>query len=112
MYLDRITVPDRDRLVVLDVDDIHRIDADGDYVSVQTGGNAYLVRATLTGLEHRLDPGSFLRVHRSHLVHVDRVRLLEHDEHGDYRVILKGGERLSVGRTYRDDVLARLGRTL
>jgi two-component system LytT family response regulator len=66
-------------------------------------------RSTLAGLEQRLDPDRFLRIHRSTIVQVDRVRQLEIDGHGEYSVLIGGGRRLRVGRAYRDSAFDRLG---
>jgi two-component system LytT family response regulator len=85
------------------------IEATGDYVSLQLGTKTHLLRGTMASLEARLDPRSFVRIHRSTIVQIERVRQLCTDAHGDYAAVLRDGRRLRVGRKYREGVLARLG---
>lgn len=94
---------------VVDVDRIDWIEADGNYVSIHAAGETYLHRETLHGIEARLDPERFARIHRSYIVAVDRVRRLEPDRHGDYAVVMKDGETLTLTRTYRDQFMERFG---
>lgn len=108
-YLRRFAVPEKDRHAVVEAGAVEWIEADGDYVTLHTDGKAHLLRGTMASLERRLDPVRFLRIHRSAIVQVDRVRELRSDEHGDYEVVLRGGRRLRVSRTYRDAALRRLG---
>lgn len=58
------------------------------YVSVHAGSDAYLLRGTVDGLQKRLDPARFIRVNRSHIVNLDRIKELQPWFHGEYRIIL------------------------
>ncbi len=109
-HADRLVVKDGGRVFFLRTADIDRIEAAGNYVSVHTRGRHHLIRDTMARMEDRLDPTLFLRIHRSTIVHVDRIRELQPDFNGDYAVVLDDGTRLSLGRSYRDRVQARLGR--
>lgn len=108
-YLERFAVPDGERFVVVEAEAVDRIEAEGDYVSLHADGETYLLRSTMKALERRLDPARFVRIHRSAIVRVDRIRHLRSDAHGDYVVEVEGDERLRVGRSYRDEVLERVG---
>lgn len=95
-----IWVQKRGEFVRLRVDDIDWIEAERDYVRLHAGGDTYLLRHTLGGLQARLGGDRFLRVRRSALVRKDRVRALRKAGYGDVRVRLASGEELRVGRTY------------
>jgi two-component system LytT family response regulator len=63
----------------------------------------------MASLEERLDPDRFIRIHRSIIVQLDRIRHLRINERGDYLAVLEGGERLRVGARYREGLLERVG---
>ena len=80
--LSRLFVRDRHRIVPVNARDITRIEAEGDYASLQVSGRRYLVEITLAELERVLDPTRFVRIHRSHIVNLDHVRsLTQRDPH-------------------------------
>jgi len=101
-HLQRILVRRGDTAVLLRVDEIDWIEAADNYVRIHAGGEAHLVRGTLTGYEARLDPARFARIHRSHIVNLDRVRTLHPWSHGDWLVVLHDGTELMLSRRYRD----------
>ena len=108
--VDRLVVKDGGRVFFLRTSDIDRIEAAGNYVSVHTAAKNHLVRDTMGKMEERLDPATFIRIHRSTIVQIDRIRELQPDFNGDFAVLLEDGTRLSLGRSYRDRVQAQLGR--
>ena len=108
-HLERFAVRKGDRVALLEAAAVDWVEAEGDYVSLHVGGKAHLIRATMRALEKRLDPGLFLRIHRSVIVRLDRVRHLQIGERGDYLVVLESGERLRVGPRYREALLRRVG---
>jgi two-component system LytT family response regulator len=61
-------------------------------------------------IEERLDPRLFLRIHRSTIVGIGRIRELRQQQHGDYVVVLEGGQRLTLSRSYRDKMHELLSR--
>ena len=78
------------------------------WLSTSLAGREYLVRDTMTRLERQLDPGRFVRIHHSAIVHIDRGRELVTDLHSDFSV----GTRLALSRTYRPKLEQALGREL
>jgi two-component system LytT family response regulator len=101
-YLDRLVVRSGGRILILRVDDVDWIEAAANYVKLHVGNRVYLLRETMSRLEEKLDPARFLRIHRSTIVRVDRIRELEPLFQGDYLVILQDGARLTSSRSYRD----------
>jgi len=99
-YLTRIPVRSINRIVIVQVPEIRRLEAEDNYVRIWTD-RPYLHKETLTGLMERLDPRDFLRVHRSHAVNIRVVRELRPQVHGEYVLILDDGTELSSGRSYR-----------
>ena len=88
------------RLYFVRADDVEWVDAEGNYVRLHAGGATHLVRDTLSGVEARLDPERFVRVHRSAIVNVDRIASLEPYFHGEYVVTMRDGTKLTSSRTY------------
>ena len=111
-YSDRLVVKTSGRVVFLKVDDVDWIDAAGNYVKIHAGGETHQLRETMSRLEDRLDPEKFLRIHRSTIVNIERIRELQQQFHGDYLVVLKNGQRLTLSRSYRDRIQELLDRSL
>lgn len=82
--------------------------AAGNYVRLHVGPRTHLVRVTLGGLLQSLDPARFVRIHRSLIVNLDRVKEIQPWVGGDHIAILKDGRRLRVSRNFRDDLLKPL----
>jgi two-component system LytT family response regulator len=108
-YARRFAVKSGGAIHVIDVDAIDWVEADGNYVTFHAGGKTYLHRETLTAVERALDPERFVRVHRSYVVSVERVERLDPDRHGDYTIVMSGGARIPLARTYRQSLLDRIG---
>ena len=107
-YDARLVIPERGRTVVVPVNEVSWIEADDYYVTVHASGRRHLWRESLAALEERLDPRQFVRVHRSAIVNVDRVREVEHGRDGRAAVRLDTGVWVPVSRSRRDEVLERL----
>ncbi len=103
-YAKRFVVRDAQGMYFVAVADVDRVEADGNYVALVAGGRHHLVRESLHLLASRLDPAEFVRVHRSHVVRIDRIRRLEPCGHGEYDVTLVDGTRLTSSRSYREQV--------
>ena len=94
----RIFVRDRGRIIPIGVDTIDRLEADDDYVAVHAGGKRYLVYLSMNEFEARLDPQRFVRIHRSHIVNLDKVAALVPEDGGRLRIEMKDGARLTASR--------------
>jgi two-component system LytT family response regulator len=90
------------RLYFVRIDDIDWIEAAGNYVKLHAGRETHLMRETMSGIEKLLDPSRFLRIHRSAIVNLDRVREMQPWFSGEYTVILRDGTQLRLSRVYRD----------
>ncbi|HSJ25819.1 MAG TPA: LytTR family DNA-binding domain-containing protein [Longimicrobiales bacterium] len=99
---ERLVVRSGGRIVLLQTSEIDWVEAASNYVRLHAGGKEYLLRETMTALEEKLDPAEFLRIHRSTIVRIDRIRELEPLFQGDYVVILKDDTRLTSSRGYRE----------
>jgi two-component system LytT family response regulator len=108
-YSERLLLREGERIVFVSVAEIVRISADGNYVKVFTSSGAHHIRDTMAGIEARLDPGRFARIHRSDIVNVDFVKEIQPFFHGDSIAILKTGEQLRVSRRYHDRLLRLQG---
>jgi two-component system, LytTR family, response regulator len=108
-YLERIAVEMRGKVRVVPVDQIDYITASGPYAELHTGERTHLIRETMQTLEERLDPRQFIRIHRSAIVRLPLVETLLRGAGGDYEVQLKGGLRLPVSRSRREELERRLG---
>jgi two-component system, LytTR family, response regulator len=104
----RIAVRSVNRILIVRVADIVRLEADDNYVRLWAD-RPYLHKETLTGLMARLDPLLFLRIHRSHGVNVGAVRELHPLLHGEYVVVLDDGTELTSGRSYRPAIQEMFG---
>jgi two-component system response regulator AlgR len=109
-WLSEFWVPHRSELLRIDAAQVERIDAERDYVRLHVGERSYLLLQTIAGLEGRLDPQRFLRIHRSTILRRDRIRGLRHEGLGVWSVELDNGEALRIGRTYLRKVKAMAGR--
>ena len=97
------------RIMLVTVADIDWIEAYDDYARLHVAGRRMLVAERMRQLEASLDPARFVRIHRSALVNVARVRELYHHSHGDYVVVLADGIRLRMTRSRRHVLLKRAG---
>ena len=111
-YLSRVPVRSEGRVLVVDLKQVDWLGAADNYVALHSGSREYLIRDTIAGIERRLDPQQFVRVHRSTIVRIDRIVELVPDFHGDFRIRLKDGSELAMSRTFRPLVEARFGRRL
>ena len=100
--LTRLTARTQDRVVVIKTTAVDFIHSAGNYVAVHVGGESHLVRETLNALETQLDPVTFLRISRSVIVNLDRVKELHPMFKGDHLVVLLSGKRLAMTRGLRE----------
>jgi two-component system LytT family response regulator len=74
-------------------------------VRLHAAERSWLIRATLATVQESLDPSRFVRIHRSTIVNVERIREIQPWVGGDYIAVLKDGRKLRVSRTHREDLL-------
>ncbi len=99
---ERILIKSSGEIHVLKADEIDWIEAEGDYMKFHTAGRSYLMRETMARLEARLDAKRFVRIHRSIIVNIDRVRKLSPSFTGEYAVVLNDGTSHKLSRGYHD----------
>jgi two-component system, LytTR family, response regulator len=110
-YLERLVLKDVGRVAFLAVDEVDWLEAEDYYIQVHAGGQTHLVRQSLREMEAQLDPRRFVRIHRSTIINVQRVKELRPLFHGEYQVLLHDGTSLKLSRGYRDRLDTLLGRT-
>lgn len=106
---ERIVIKSDGEIVCLKPNEIDWAESAGNYVCLHVGGATHILRETITALESRLGPRQFMRVHRSTLVNVDRIKTLKPSLYGDYSILLRDGTKLTLSRGFRENVLKRLG---
>ena len=106
---DRLAIPIGDRVVVVRVADIDWVEAAGNYVSIHVGKKTWLLRETIAGMDQRLAPHGFARIHRSTLVSIERVAELRTLANGEFAVHLHDGTTLKLTRSYRHALDALAG---
>jgi two-component system LytT family response regulator len=109
---ERLIVRSGGRIIFLRVEEIDWIEAADNYVCLHAGRESHLLRGTMASVEQRLDARKFLRIHRSTIVNLDRVKELAPLFHGDYAVRLRDGTELVLSRNYREKLQEPLGRFL
>ena len=107
-YLTRLMIKVSGRVVLLKVDEIDFIEADGNYAKLHVGRKSHLLREKMHDLEERLDPAQFVRIHRSVIVNLDRIKEMHPHFNGDYIVVLEDGRKLRLSRTRRENLELRL----
>ncbi|HTY60614.1 MAG TPA: LytTR family DNA-binding domain-containing protein [Bacteroidota bacterium] len=109
-YITRLVVKTGGRIVFLKVEEIDWIEAAGNYLTLHVGTSSHLIRETMNDLESRLDPAQFLRIHRSTIVNIDRIKEMQPLFHGDFTVMLMNGTRLMLSRNYKSRLPRHLGK--
>src|SRR5262249_35248985 len=110
--LERIVIKCGGRVFFLRTEEIDWIEAAGNYLRLHVGNESHLLRETMNALESRLDPEKFLRIHRSTIVNIERIRELQPMFHGDYIVVLHDGKQLNLSRGYRQRFQEMFGKGL
>ena len=105
---ERLAIKDGTEFFLVDMADIRWIDAAGDYMCVHTGNRTHIMRTTMKQLVSRLDPGTFLRIHRSTIVNVNFISGARSHLNGEYLVTVAGGSSLKVSRGYSHKIRALL----
>lgn len=100
-----ISVAGRTSTQLVRVEDVDWFEAEGNYVRLHVGKVSHLIRSTLRAMEEQLDPAAFIRIHRSTIVNVNRIREIQPWFGGDYIAMLHDGRQLRVSRSHREQLL-------
>jgi len=98
----RLVIKTEGRVLLLNIEDIDWIESSDNYVTLHAGSETHLMRETMNALESRLPPEKFMRISRSNIVNLERIKELQPMFHGEYIVILKDGIKLTLSRGYRN----------
>ncbi|RPI01714.1 MAG: LytTR family transcriptional regulator [Ignavibacteriae bacterium] len=104
--LTKILVKENKRLIIIRIEDVDWIEAWGDYLRLHCRDKSFIVHKKIGDVELRLDAQQFLRIGRSAIVNVDRIKELEPLNHGDYLITLSDSTQLNLSRNYRDRLIA------
>jgi two-component system LytT family response regulator len=108
-FLKRLTIKLTGHTILLPTDEIDWIESYGNYLKVHAGRESHLIRGTMQSLEVKLDPETFVRVHRSAIVNIEKIKEIYPRSNGDQDLVLQNGQQLMLSRKYRDRFLAALG---
>jgi two-component system, LytTR family, response regulator len=108
--VERLLVKTQGRVLLIKANDVDWVEAADNYVTLHVGKEAHMMRETMTSLESRLPSDKFMRISRSTIVNVERIQELQPMFHGEYIVVLRGGAKLTLSRSYRDKLDRLMGR--
>jgi two-component system LytT family response regulator len=109
---ERFAVRQRDQVIFVATTSIEWIAAEGNYARLHASGHSYLIRESLQRLESQIDPARFVRVHRSAIVNVERMRKLVPAADSSLSIVLESGASVPLGPTYRERLEAIVGQKL
>jgi two-component system LytT family response regulator len=104
-YPEIVTVKDGGRIQLLKTADLIYIEAEGNYISLQTEKSKHLLYETLSSFEQKLNPKIFVRIHRSTIVNINFIKEIQSHFNGDYSVILKNTKVLRMSRNYKENLI-------
>jgi two-component system LytT family response regulator len=108
--MDRLAVKSGGKVLVLKLDEIDWIESADNYVNLHLGSESHLHRETMSALERKLPADKFMRISRSTIVNIERIKELQPLFHGEYTVILRNGARLTLSRSHREKLNQLLGK--
>lgn len=104
-YLKRMMIKTSGRILFLKTEDIDMIEASGNYLKIFSDEESYLIRGTMNEIEKKLDPVTFIRIHRSIIINLNEAKEFKPWFRGEYIVYLKNGTKLTSGRSYKNNLL-------
>lgn len=110
--LERFVIKKNGRVLLVPIEEVDWIEADGNYILLHVGQTTHIIRETMNHLELSLNPQKFVRIHRSTIANIDRVKELQIHFNEEHLVILKDGTELVLSRRYRDKLSQRLGTSI
>ena len=100
----RVAIKAKGKIVFINLDEVHAVHAEGNYVSLQRNENSYLLRESISVMAERLEPYGFIRIHRSVLVNTSFVEEIKPYSTGEYGLLVKGGKEYTVTRAHRKNL--------
>ncbi|MEO9483781.1 MAG: LytTR family DNA-binding domain-containing protein [Ekhidna sp.] len=107
-FISQITIADRGWEHDVELDDVLYIEANGNYVNLQTMDKSHLYRSTMNTLSEQLNPDDFLRIHRSIILNRRYISKCTYISNNEYAFVMKDGKTLQSGRSYRQDIMQYL----
>ncbi len=101
-YLERFAIKTGEKVLLVRSEEVDSIEAEGNYVRINVAGTSYMLRETINSVESKIDPRTFVRIHRSTIVNINRVKELQAWARGEYRVVLLNGTDYTLSRGYRE----------
>lgn len=101
-YLERFAIKTGEKILFVRAEDVDSIEAEGNYVRLNLADSSHLLRETINSIESQIDPRTFVRIHRSTIVNMNRVKELQTWARGEYRVVLHNGASHTLSRGYRE----------
>jgi two-component system LytT family response regulator len=109
-YLERIPVPVKGRFLFFNVRDLDWVEAEGNYLRLHGSTTSHLMRGNMNDMEAKLDPEKFMRIHRSTIVNLQRIREVQPWFHGHHRVVMTNGQELKLSRYQKNKLRLLLGK--
>jgi len=101
-HIERFAIKVGEKVLFVRSDDVDSIEAEGNYVRLNAAAASYMLRETINSVESQVDPRKFVRIHRSTIVNIDRVKEMQLWARGEYKVILENGASYTLSRGYRE----------
>lgn len=102
--IERVAIKSAGRIYFLQADAVDWVEGAGDYLSLHSGDKAHLIRETMAEFYSKLDPKKFLRIHRSAIVNIEKIKEIHPMYKGEYVITLTNGKRLKSSRGYRQEL--------
>jgi len=112
VQFNRLVIRTGGRVVFLDLDEVDWIEAAANYVKLHAGKQSFLLREGIGHIWAKMDPERFVRVHRSYIINVKRIRELQPCESGEFMAVLKDGKELPCSRGCRPQLMGLIERSL
>ncbi len=110
--LERLIVKTNGRIIFLRLEEIDWMEAAGNYIKLHVGNESHLVRETMNNLEQQLHPQQFIRIHRSTIINIEKIKELQPYFNGEYKVVLKNNTQVILSRGFRENFTKMLGKPL
>ena len=107
--LSRIVVKDRKEIVIIDVEKIHYLEAQDDYVEIHTANGKWLKQQTMKYFAEALDESKFVRIHRKYILNLNELAKLDKLGKESYVVVLKSGDSIPVSTSGYQKLKIQLG---